>query len=96
MWIQGYKIQKNVLPPYHVQQIVRQLIFTLADNYGIPCEGSIHSEACYLNVNGKIISFRNHPGRNFDVEIQLSDFSTWEECEKYFVNNILGVVENEI
>lgn len=96
MWIQGYKIRKNVLPPYHVQQIVKQLIIALADNYGIPCECSVHSEACYLTVCSQIISFRNHPGRNYDIDIQLSDYRTWQDCEDYFVKNILGVLADKI
>lgn len=89
MWIRGHKLQHGEVLPYYVQDNIKGLVKEVADKHDAEFKASVHSEACYVKIHGKVISFRNHTGRPSDLDIYLSTFNTWRQCEKYFERRVL-------
>lgn len=92
MWIQGYKLKHNEIPPYYISQEIKRMVRSLAKKHGADFTSSVHSEACYLNFDDVVVSFRNHSGRSTDYEIYLANFNTWRQCEKYFVKRVVPLI----
>lgn len=93
MWIRGYKLKSNEVPPYYIQVHIKELVRELAEEHNAEFKASVHSEACYLKFDDVVVAFRNHPGKPKDVDIYLSDFKSWKSCEKYFKKYILTKME---
>lgn len=96
MWISGYKLKRNEVPPYYIQVHIKELVRELAEEHGAEFKASMHSEACYLKFDDVVVSFRNHPGPQKDnIDIYLWEFKTWQHCVKYFNKYVLTRIKQK-
>lgn len=104
MWIGSYKLERNVRVPEPINDEVKKRVTKLADvlkqklssKFTITLKRSTQSEACYLTIRNNegeyTISFRNHDtsASTFDIAIYLSEYRTWDDCERYFMREYIS------
>ena len=54
MWIRGYKLVYGIVPPYPLQEYIKELVRQLAIKHECDFKASVHSEACYLTINDRV------------------------------------------
>ena len=95
-WVIEY-IRKKVMQLKHKVQVI------VGEEFVVKVKFSLHSEACYLlftskkSLNEYRVSFRSHDNYRkvqYDEEILLYEFKTWDKCEHFFLKERLDEVLN--
>ena len=114
MIINGHVLRFNEHLPSEIKSELRTKVAGLAGkvgalvgpNYNVKVEFSDVSEAAYMTfVNletgeDMVVSFRNHKStlRAFDVELRLTQYDSWRELERIFINvnlpSIISVISD--
>lgn len=80
--------QKNYLQ----QRVMTLARYLHGQGYSVDMTTSVSTDSIYLEVNGKNISFRNHPGKGSYYSVIISSFPNWREVKKYVLNHIVPKV----
>ena len=84
-----------------VIQLKNKVQVIVGNDFIVKVKFSMHSEACYLIITSKRtsdeyhLSFRNHDNYrnvNYDEEILLYKFKSWNNCECFFLEERLAKI----